>query len=99
MRHVIVRYKVKKDRVSEHEALIRAVFEELSTSRPAGIHYAAYKQPDGVSFVHVARIEAKENPLDSIAAFKAFTKAIGERCDEPPQTVELTVVGTYGIER
>jgi hypothetical protein len=98
MRHVIVRYRVKKERVGEHEALIRAVFDELSKSRPTGLHYAAYKQPDGVSFVHVARVAAKENPLDSLAAFKAFTLAIRERCDEPPQAVDVTAVGAFGFE-
>ena len=39
MRQVFVRYKVKRDRVEEHEALIRAVFQELTKSAPEGIRY------------------------------------------------------------
>ena len=97
MRQVIVQYKLKKDRVEEHEALIRAVFAELVETAPGGIQYGAFKQPDGVSYVHVALIAAKTNPLDAIAAFKAFTARIGERCVEPPQAVELTPIGAYGF--
>jgi hypothetical protein len=97
MRRVIVRYKVKKERVEEHEALIRAVFEELAQAAPPGIRYGAFKQSDGVSFVHVAFIDAEKNPLDAIAAFKAFTARIGERCDEPPQAIDLATVGAYGF--
>ena len=52
-RRVLVRYKVKPERVEEHEALIRAVFDELAAAAPPGISYGAFKQPDGVSFVHV----------------------------------------------
>jgi len=97
MRRVIVRYRVKKDRVEEHEALIRAVFAELSKTAPAGIRYGAFKQPDGVSFAHVAFVEAAKNPLDSIAAFSAFTEKLKERCDEPPSVTDLAEVGAYGL--
>jgi hypothetical protein len=97
MRRVMVSYKVKPDRVREHEALIRAVFDELAKAAPAGLRYGAFKQPDGVSFVHVAFVDAEKNPLDAIGAFKAFTARIKERCDEPPVAVELAVTGAYGL--
>ncbi len=97
MRRVIVRYKVKSDRVVEHEALIRAVFGELSTSAPAGIRYGAFKEPDGVSFVHIAFVDADKNPLDAVAAFKEFTARIKERCESPPVAVDLVDVGTFGL--
>ena len=97
MRQVMVRYKVKKDRVEEHEALVRAVFRELADVAPEGIHYGAFKLADGVSFVHLALVSAPKNPLDDIAAFTAFTARIRERCDEPPQVVELTQVGAYRL--
>jgi hypothetical protein len=97
MRRVIVRYKVKTDRVAEHETLLRAVFAELAKTEPKGIRYGAFKQPDGVSFAHIAFIDAEKNPLEGIAAFQAFTAKIRERCDEAPVTTELTAVGTFGF--
>jgi hypothetical protein len=93
----MVRYRVKRSRVAEHEKLLRAVFVELKKTAPAGIRYGAFKQPDGVSFVHVAFLEGKKNPLDAIAAFEAFTAEIGERCDEPPAPVNLEEMGAYGF--
>src|SRR5258708_1137433 len=45
--------------------------------------YSAFKESDGVSFVHVAFVSAEKNPLDGIAAFKAFTAGIKERCEAP----------------
>jgi hypothetical protein len=96
-RKVMVRYKVKQDRVAEHEALIRDVFAELAQTAPPGIRYGAFKRSDGVSFVHFAFVTAEKNPLDAVVAFKAFGERIKERCDEPPEVVELTEIGTFEL--
>jgi hypothetical protein len=96
-RRVLVSYKVKAERVSEHEELVRAVFAELTATAPAGIRYGAFKRPDGVSFVHFALVDAEQNPLDSIAAFKAFGARIKERCEEPPVVTELSEIGAFGL--
>ena len=64
MRQVMVRYKVKPDRVAENEALVRAVYDELRRTQPAGLRYATFRQYDGVSFVHVAQTEDGGRPKD-----------------------------------
>jgi hypothetical protein len=99
MRQVMIRYKVKPDQAERNEALVRKVYEELHQTAPAGIHYATFALEDGVSFVHVASSEAEDgqNPLQEIAAFRAFTENIAERCDEPPAPVNLREIGSYGF--
>ncbi|HEX4337318.1 MAG TPA: hypothetical protein VH062_15485 [Polyangiaceae bacterium] len=96
-RQVLVQYKVKADRVEEHEALIRNVFAELAATKPEGIRYGAFKRADGVSFVHVALVTADQNPLDAIKAFKAFGERIKERCDEPPEVADLKPIGVFEL--
>ncbi len=97
MRSVIVRYRVKPDRLAEHEGLVREVFAELARTSPPGIRYGAFKQADGVSFVHIARISAESNPLEAVEAFKAFGKGVKDRCDDPPAVTELTEIGAYEL--
>ncbi len=97
MKRIMVRYKVKSDRVAENEAFIRAVFDELERTSPEGVRYASFKQEDGTSFVHIVSIEAEQNPLAELPAFKAFTADIRDRCDEPPVAVELTEIGSYEL--
>ena len=97
MRRVMVRYKVKPDRVEENERYIRAVFEELKAGTPDGVRYASFKLADGASFMHIASIEGDGNPLQELSAFKAFTADIGERCDEPPVVVDLSEIGSYRL--
>ena len=97
MKRVMVRYKIKPDRVGENEQLIRAVFAELERTSPEGIRYASFRQEDGVSFVHIVSIEADQNPLAELPAFKAFTADIRDRCDEPPVAVELSEIGSYNL--
>jgi hypothetical protein len=93
----MVRYRVKPERVEEHEGLVRAVFAALAETAVSGIRYAAYREPDGVSFVHLALVEGQANPLQAIEAFRAFTAKIAERCDAPPVTVDLEEIGAHGL--
>ena len=73
MKHVMVRYKVKAGREAENEELVRAVYDELRSSEPAGLRYATFVLPDGVSFVHAATIEDEtHNPLAGGAGVQAL---------------------------
>jgi hypothetical protein len=73
------------------------VFDELNRLDPGGMRYASFRLADGVSFVHVAETGAADgaNPLERIEAFRAFTRDIGVRCDEPPAPQDATLVGSY----
>ena len=96
MGSTMVRYKVRPDRADENEQLVKAVYEQLAQGRPEGLHYATFKLPDGVSFMHV--VFESDQPgliLNEVAAFKAFVADIESRCEEPPVATELTLVGSY----
>lgn len=96
MKTVMVRYKLKPESVAENEALLKQVFVQLARDKPAGMRYQVFKQPDGVSFVHLSAFDnAEGNPLLKLDAFKAFTAGIKERCEEPPVPVELQQVGRF----
>ena len=95
----IVRYKTKPSKAAENAQLIERVFEDLRRSTPEGVRYASFSLGDGVTFVHIASIDAADghNPLTENAAFKAFQAGIKERCDEPPIASELTMIGSYRL--
>lgn len=99
MKRVMIRYKVKADRVAENEAFIVKVFEQLKSEQPAGLRYGSFKLSDGQSFVHIVSIETADgtNPLLEMAAFKAFTEKVKDRCEEPPVTMEMTEIGSYNF--
>lgn len=98
MARTIVRYEVKPDRVEENLALVRAVYEELHSSRPDGLSYATFQLDDDVTFVHVAATteDAVGNPLTGLAAFKRFQTGIADRCEVLPVVLPARTVGSYG---
>ena len=96
MKRVIVRYRVKPERVAENEELVRGVYAELHEAAPDGLRYGTFRLEDGVSFVHIAE-RGDDNPLRQIAAFQRFQEGIGDRCDEPPVAVEMHEIGTYRL--
>ncbi|MGH2978603.1 MAG: hypothetical protein ACRDLQ_03070 [Solirubrobacterales bacterium] len=82
--------------MTTNEALVRAVFDELHRTRPAGFGYATFKLDDGVSFVHI--VEERDDDRNSLAdvnAFAEFREGIRDRCDEPPVATELHEVGSF----
>jgi hypothetical protein len=97
MKRIMVRYRVKAEEAAQNRRFVEAVFAELRAAAPAGLRYASFVQPDGVSFVHIASVETADggNPLTASAAFKAFQAGIKDRCDEQPVAVELQEVGAY----
>ena len=99
MKQVLVRYKVKPERVKENEELVRAVYDELRYTQPAGLRYATFKQDDGVSFVHLAVTESDrgDSPLSRVKAFQEFQKNIDDRTDEAPVVTEIEQIGAYRL--
>ena len=95
MRQVMVRYKVKPDRVAENEALVRAVYDALHRTEPAGLRYATFQLDDGVSFVHISQTDDGQNPLTEVEAFARFQEGIRDRCEEPPTVTALHEVGSF----
>jgi hypothetical protein len=94
MRHVMIRYKVKPGRAEENEELVRAVFDELARTEPAGLRYATYRLDDGVTFVHVSASDGP-SPLTDVEAFKRFQRDIADRVEDGPVVTEVTQIGAY----
>jgi hypothetical protein len=99
MKRIMVRYRVKPDQAGENQRYVEQVFAELQRTAPAGIRYATFKEPDGVSFVHIASIETEngDNPLSKSPAFQAFQAGIRDRCEVQPVATELDEVGSYRV--
>lgn len=99
MRQVMVRYKVKPDRVAENEELVRAVYEELKRTDPAGLRYATFRLDDGVTFVHLASNETDDgrSPLTDVEAFKRFQEHIEDRVEEGPVVTEMSHIGSFRL--
>jgi hypothetical protein len=93
----VIRYKTHPDRAAENERLIQDVFAELAEQNPGGLHYAAFRLDDGVSFLHVAVLDSDDNPLTASPAFGAFQAGIADRCAEGPTPAGAAVIGSYGL--
>ena len=96
MKRTLVRYKTKSDRTAENERLVKQVFQELHAKAPEGVRYLAVRLGDG-TFVHFVATETLDgaNPIPELAAFRSFQSGIKERCLEPPQSGDVTIVGNY----
>ncbi|HKB43857.1 MAG TPA: hypothetical protein VKC90_05695 [Chitinophagaceae bacterium] len=99
MKKLLIRYKVKADRVTENENLVKAVYKQLHESNIDGFHYTTVKLEDGVSFIHIAFVDKEEAnaAFNQLPAFKSFQANIKDRCEEPPVVNQITVIGSYNF--
>ena len=95
-RAVMVRYQTRVDAAEANHGMVEQVFAELRSTNPDGLRYVTVRLEDGVTFVHLAIVDAAENPLSRVAAFQAFQQGLGDRLVDPPTVHEVTVVGSYG---
>ena len=73
MSQTIVTYTVKPGRQDENAALVRAVFEELAETRPAGFRYTVVHGIESGEFVHLYTDDgAASGTLQQLPAFQAF---------------------------
>jgi hypothetical protein len=95
-RSVVVHYRTRPEAAEENVRLVEAVYASLAAAKPPRFDYTTYRLADGVTFVHVARLAAAENPLPSLPAFAEFQRHLQERCVEQPEPSVATVVGSFG---
>ena len=93
----VIRYTTHPEHADENARLIGDVFSALAGVKPDGVHYAAFRLEDGVSFMHIVTLDGDENPLNDVPAFKEFQANIMNRVVAPPVTVTTTVVGNYEL--
>jgi len=96
MSTTVVQYRVKGGQGDVNQALIEAVFAELTERQPTGFRYGTIRLDDDVTFVHIART-AGANPLEESLAFAAFQAELADRCEEGPTPVTGTVIGNYQL--
>lgn len=94
---VVVRYQTTVDSAGANRELVRQVYAELHETKPDGLRYITVQLADGTTFLHLAIVEADENPLSRVAAFHRFQQNLGERVIEPPTVDAVTVVASYGF--
>ena len=95
MGHTLVTYTVKPGREDENAALVRAVFEELAQTRPAGLRYAVFYLPDSRQFIHLYTDEGSASGLQGLDSFKAFVAGAEDRHEQPATFTQPELIGDY----
>ena len=96
MKLTVVRYRVKPDRVTENEELVRSVYRELAENPVEGLRYGTFRSADR-DFLHLSWFDQSlpSNPLLEVTAFQRFTEHSGDRVEEPPVAVSYEEVGSF----
>ncbi|MGI8798618.1 MAG: hypothetical protein ACR2GE_04870 [Pseudonocardia sp.] len=92
---MMIRYTVRPDQVGRNLKLLRAVYEELESTQPDGLHQASFQLDDKITFVDFVMGPDLPEPLPRLEAFQRFRRTLDARYDEPPVMTELSEVGSF----
>jgi hypothetical protein len=96
MKLTVVRYRTKPETAEANARLIQAMFQELRAKLPGDVRYLALRLSDD-TFIHFSIAETQDgaSPIPQLEAFRSFQPGLKERCIEPPQQSDVTIVGNY----
>ena len=95
---LMVRSKVKAEKVTEVEGGIKRLFAALQQAHPEGIRYSSCRLADGVTYIALLEIdEGVDNPLPTLPEFREFQENLKTWMTEPPTAEQLTVSGSYRL--
>lgn len=96
MKKVFIQYKIKSEQVSNVEALIKKVFDDLRSESPDSISYSAQRLEDGQTFIHTyIADENVKNPIVGLSSFKELQEFIKFNYAEKPVSIELSDIDSY----
>nr|CEL18086.1 conserved hypothetical protein [Kibdelosporangium sp. MJ126-NF4]CTQ90685.1 conserved hypothetical protein [Kibdelosporangium sp. MJ126-NF4] len=95
----VIRYQTTPHTAQQNHQLIEQVFTQLAAQQPDGLHYAALRLDDGVSFLHLVNSDVEPSPLASLDAFTAFQRGLGDRIATSPTRTAATLIGSYQVLR
>jgi len=92
MEHLLVSFKVKKDKVEEAKNAIRKFVDEISRKEPGIVLYNCFQEKvDGTSFIHIMTFvsEKAEEHHRHTSYVKKFTDRLYPICEVEPVFSEL----------
>lgn len=95
---MMIRAKVREDKVADVEAAATEMFSAIERAQPGGVRYASCRLADSATFVILLQLEeGTENPLTAVPEFGEFQANLRDWLAEPPTTEQATVVGSYNL--
>jgi hypothetical protein len=95
MSYTMVTYTVKPGREEENADLVRAVFDELADTRPAGFRYAVFQLPNTREFIHIYADQGSPTGLQALASFRAFVAEAPDRHERQATISAPDLIGEY----
>lgn len=94
MKHLMVRYRVKKEKVDLIKKAIREFVDAVGKKEPGTLVYEAFQEPDGVSFVHFMafRDTGTEASHRKTPHTLKFVDVLYPNCGQAPVFTELRLV-------
>ena len=97
MNVMMVRAKIKEEKVAETQAATEKVIQALEQAQP-DVHYGVTRLSDGITVLAFLEMEpGQEHPLRTLPEYAEMLENLKEWYAEPPTVEHMTVIGSYQL--
>ena len=95
----LVEYTVRDRCLHDNLDRVRALCDAVAREALPNFRYVVWRREDGLSFVHVATVEAPgaQAAFHALPEFAAFSRGLAARCQAPPRFTLLAAVGAWRV--
>jgi hypothetical protein len=91
------RYRLKPEYVERNQPQAAGFYAELAVNGPAWLRQASFELDDNGGVLTVVQLERDPSALRDLEPFQRHRGALAERCQEPPTTTPVRLLGAYRL--
>ena len=95
--YAIVRYRLKPEYVEGAQVQSADLYAELGVDGPDWLRQASFELDDRGGVLTIVQLERDPSALRDLEPFQRHRGALAERCQEPPTTTPVRLLGAYRL--
>jgi hypothetical protein len=95
--YALVRYRLKPEHIEHSRLRAAELYAELAANGPAWLRQASFAMDDNGGVLTVVQLDRDPSALRALEPFQRHRAGLAERCQAPPTTTTMRLLGAYRL--
>jgi len=95
--YAIVRYRLKPEHIERSRPSAAGLYAELAADGPEWLRQASFELDDNGGVLTLVQLDRDPSALRALEPFQRRRAGLAERCQEPPTTTTVRLLGAYRL--
>jgi hypothetical protein len=95
--YAIVRYRLKPEHIESSRPAAAELYAELAADGPGWLRQASFEVDDNGGVLTLVQLDRDPSALRALEPFQRRRAGLADRCQEPPTTTTVRLLGAYRL--